>query len=174
MDAFWAQFFASITGAFLGVLGIAGVLFLEQRERYRSKFDAALSGALHALGDRAIELSVWLETAGVIAIPSSGRIARLKDRNDVTGGPDDARMQTAIDVAWMMARRGDLKVKRALGDVTYDLKLARTVWQVHVLGEIVGHVRKWRTGEHSPADVIRELERIGHDARASADSVVAG
>jgi len=133
---------AALVAAGIGVYGIFRVLQREQKERQESRLNDALATLMTVLAERAVELNEWLNEARPTLLGGS---MNYRSNPDTTGGPNDARMQSAVDVAWMIAREPeDVRVLEAIGEATFMMKRGRAVWQAAELGVVIGDIRKWR------------------------------
>jgi hypothetical protein len=164
----WLQIVGTLLAASIGVVGLWVVLTREQAERRRARMDEALADVMRALGARSADLDEWLDRD--IGMAGTFRIT-LRGMPDLVGGPTDAPMQTAIDIAWMNARGPERVVLSAIGTATFSLKLGRVTWQQAIVGEIVGDIRKWRTGEFTDAQMIESMQAIEKFAMDSRDDI---
>jgi hypothetical protein len=133
---------AALVAAGIGVYGVFRVLQREQRERQESRLNDALAALMTILAERAVELNEWLNEPHPTLF---GGTMNYRSLPDTVGGPSDARLQSAVDVAWMIARDPeDVQVLEAIGDATFMMKRGRTTWQAAEVGVVVGDIRKWR------------------------------
>ncbi|WP_166870292.1 hypothetical protein [Salinibacterium sp. ZJ450] len=173
----------TVTGALLGVVGtlvaagiaLGGLLWTfrhERRERAEERFDRALQALMEALGRRAEQLDEWVST------PSHTRNMRGEistswpKSRDRSGGPLDADVQTAADVAHMLARGDDqVQALATVAETIYMLKRGRIGWQIGTCGQIVGDIRKWRSGKLSTQAFHDQMKELTATALAHEDAL---
>lgn len=143
----WFAFFGVIVAAVLGVVVAVWGQWRARVAAERDSLNAALASVILALGDRALELQSWVESPKQEA-GMSLRVAYFRnDRRESVGGPIDARLQTVVEAAWLLAKkRRDLRCIAALADAVYHLKAAPVGWQIARIGQVAASVRAWRTG----------------------------
>ncbi|MCU1408484.1 MAG: hypothetical protein JWM23_564 [Microbacteriaceae bacterium] len=159
-----AQVIGTLVAALIGVAGLAGVLWIEQRTRYKDALDAALAEVMRAFARRATDLEIHRERKwGAMGLRFP----------DAPGGPLDADMQSAIEIAWMVARGRDRPVLKSLGDATYALKMGLVSWQIGMLGPLAMDIRRWRTDAIDRAEFIRIMNGAEEAAKSSRDFYLA-
>jgi len=158
------------------LIGLAGLWWVNTRERKdrRSEHAAeiaeqgemqsrlALERLMAVIGNRALELDAWLSEPTMVARNEHGVVIHSegKDRNKTIGGPLDVEIQTTADLAAMASSPGDRAGALALAELLFHFKRALTTWQIKKLGEVVGDIRKWKTGELSETDFLAELDAM--------------
>lgn len=173
----WAGVGGTIVAAFVGVGGLLIVLGVERSGRYIERVDAALSEVIAALGRRATELDAYTSEMFSLndSVHQQAMVSQRRDaRRSSPGGPLDADLQAAAEVACLTAtRRGDRAPVEALAAATYDLKQAASHWQMERAGRIAADVRRWRTGELNSRVFITRMQEHRNDARASGEAALA-
>lgn len=159
----WFAFLGVIVAAVLGVGVAVWGQWKARKAAERDSLDAALASVILALGERAVELEAWAAPAPEWVVGSQGLTYVRPPRGGSPGGPTDARLQTAVEVAWLLARtQKERACLEALAGATFYLKLASVRWQVARLGRVAAAVRKWRTGffddERFRADMLAHKE----------------
>lgn len=166
----------TIVAALIGVGGLAIVLGVESRDRYRGRLDDTLSGVIAALAQRAEDLEVWADYKPAPRAGSS-QVQPLFDnwertrRQAAPGGPLDTGLQAAVEIAWLAAHKApDRACLAALGAATFNLKLAIRPWQVERSGRIAADIRRWRTKEIDGQEFISRMDQYAADARGSGEA----
>jgi hypothetical protein len=161
------------------LIGLAGLWWVNTRERKDRRFEhaaevaeqgeiqsrLALERLMAVIGNRVLELDVWLSEPTMVARNERGVVVHAEPRNrDKTiSGPLDVEMQTAADLAAMASSPGDRAGALALAELLFHFKRALTIWQIRKLGEVVGDIRKWKTGDLSESDFLAELDSMKKD-----------
>lgn len=136
-----------VLAALAGVVVAVVAQATARRAAERDSLDSALAAVLLALGERAVELEAWAAPAPEWVVGSHGLTYVRPSRGGQSGGPTDARLQTAVEAAWLIARtKDDRSCLESLAEATYYLKVASVNWQVARLGQVAAAVRNWRTG----------------------------
>ena len=117
------------------------------------------------IGNRVLELDAWLSEPTVVARNEHRVVIHSveKDRNKTVSGPLDVEIQTTADLAAMASSPGDRAGALALAELLFHFKRALTTWQIRKLGEVVGDIRKWKTGELSESEFLAELDSMKKD-----------
>lgn len=174
----WAGVAGTIVAAFVGVGGLLIVLGVERSGRYVERVDAALAEVIAALGRRATELDRYTSEMFSLndSIHQQAMVSQRRDaRRRSSGGPLDADLQAAAEVACLAAtRRRDRAPVEALAAATFDLKQAVTLWQMEHAGRIAADVRRWRTRELDAPAFIARMQEHRDGARASGEAALAG
>ncbi|MDI2099562.1 hypothetical protein [Ruicaihuangia caeni] len=144
------------------LIGVAGLLLANQVEQWRrqqAESDLAFVHLMHAIGAHALRCEAWLSEPSYSRNLQDGSITSVfpKDRNTTFGGPIDVELQTTVDIAVLEATKRDRAVALQLAETLFHFKRARTAWQIGRFGEIVGDIRKWKTGDMSERDFVDKL-----------------
>ena len=169
----WDGVLGATAAAVVGVLGLLLVLRCESAERYRERVDRAFAEVVTALGRRALELDAWTSANPSLndTIGQQIAVSELREsRRRSPGGPLDADLQTAAEVACLTARgRKDRPSAHALAEATFALKRALPSWQIQRAGRIAHDIRRWRSGEISSTtfiaqmrETVRLVDTMGH------------
>lgn len=158
------------------LIGLAGLRWVNARERKdrgsehaaetaeqgETQSRLALERLMAVIGNRVLELDAWLSEPKNVALNDHGVIvhSERKDRTKTIGGPLDVEMQMTADLAAMASSPGDRAGALALAEVLFHFKRALTTWQIRKLGEVVGDIRKWKTGELSESVFLAALEAM--------------
>jgi len=152
---------AVLVAALIGLGGLLLVNKYERKQKRQDRSDLAFEHLMSVIGSRAQELHAWLNSPATQGFDKNGIVVyEQRDQNKTTGGPLDVELQTAADVTAAASTQVDRPVAIAVADVLYHFKRALTSWQVRNLGEVVGNIRKWRSGELSERDFIVWTEEL--------------
>jgi hypothetical protein len=150
-----------LVAAIVGVLGLLWTNGLERRRRRQDSSDLAFSKLMIAIGNHAIRSAQWMDE------PAPGRnLSDIEDRypgknrGTTAGGPLDVDLQTAADVTVMEASKRDRPVALQLAETLFHFKRALVSWQIARMGEVVGDIRKWKTGEIKAGTIIEKLKAL--------------
>jgi hypothetical protein len=172
----WAALLNAIVVLIAALIGLLGLRWVNERDRRARKVESleraadersvrsqlALERLMSVIGARALELSRWLAEPGFAGYNAEGKLvyAEPKDANKTIGGPLDVEMQTAADIAAMSASSADQAGALEVAEVLYHFKRTLVRWQVAKLGEVVGDIRKWKTGALSEQEFIADLRAM--------------
>lgn len=167
----WASVGGTIVAALIGVGALAITFGVEARSRYTARLDEALAGVILALAERADSVDRWSDAEASASRLSPVSMDRIRWMAiNAPGGPSDANVQAAVEIAWLAARGRDRACMSALADATFSLKRAVVTWQVDRSGRVAAAVRRWRTGELPRRAFIEEMTVLGRDAIASGEA----
>ena len=164
------------------LIGLAGLWWVNTRERKDRRFEhaaevaergeiqsrLALERLMAVIGSRALELHAWLGEPILVSRNDAGAIihTELRDLAKTISGPLDVELQTAADLAAMASSPGDRAGALALAELLFHFKRALTTWQIRKLGEVVGDIRKWKTGVLSESDFVAGLDAMKQEIEA--------
>jgi hypothetical protein len=155
----------TIVGALIGVVGLAAVLGIERRDRYRTRLDEALSAVILGLAVRARERDDW--TAGADTGQLRG-MWMVQERARDSVGPLDVDLPAAVEVARLAGtRREDRTCLHALSDTVVKLGIASNAWQVTHSAHLATLIRQWRSGEIRPAAFQERVAAFGNSAASA-------
>lgn len=158
----------TLLAAGVALVGLLWVFRHERNERADERFDAAVADLMRAIGAHATEREAWLrdQTARPVARPAR----RSPRRDEVWGGPMDASVNIAADIALMHARTPDRQTAmKFVGNVLYMMGFARSVWAIAKSGEIVADLRRWRIGDLSQDEFIERMKLLYSQAVTSGE-----
>jgi hypothetical protein len=144
----------AVIAAAIGVFGIRSVLRAEQRERQAARFVDSLAGIMRAVGNYSVEMNAWMDV-------SQGPYSRRNFAKVTAGGPVDAGVQTAIDIATMTARTDEERSALfAIRQATNALKRGYMGSRLSALGQITGDIRGWQQGTMPHARLIQDMTEL--------------
>ncbi|WP_157008522.1 hypothetical protein [Agromyces laixinhei] len=148
-----AQILGTLIAALIGVVGLAIVLGIERRDRYRGGLDGALAVLIAELAEREIALVAWTEE------PAAAQTRELREQT--IGGPSAADLEAAVEVACMAAqKRVDRECLQAIREVVQAMRLVPVHEQIATNGMLRMWLRMWRTQEIGPGGLRSFTTRL--------------
>jgi hypothetical protein len=156
---------AVLVAALIGVGALALVQLLQRHAQRVDASDLAIEALMAALSERATALSEYMNSPVRDAVHQVV-VARTPNK-DTRGGPADIAVQTQADVTLMKATKKRRAVLKAVAETLFHFKRALVTWQVSRLGEVVGDLRKWQTGDLSDSEMIEAMKLMKQQIESS-------